>query len=254
MIGKPMTGHNSSVNSVAFSPDGSLIASAFRDDTIHFWNGFTGETSGEPLTGHEGGVRCVAFSPDGSLVASGGVDGTIRIWDVQTRLAVGEPLGGHTGTINSVSFSPDGQFIYSCSWDKTIRCWDVLSHSPVGAPLISHTNGVLSISVSRDDHRIVSGSRDRSIRVWDAQAFHWDRDHLWLGYGSQYPQRIPGHDPDDGWIRGSEGDGLYLWVPSAHRKAVCRIEDLCIPQREDHPIRIEWDKLCHGGKWIEIHE
>ena len=252
-IGKPMTGHTRNIESVTFSSDGSSIVSASVDGTIRLWNGLTGEASGELLTEHKGGSL---LSPNGNLAAFlRAQDYTIHIWDVKAGSTVGEPLKGHTAAIFSFTFSADERFIYSCSRDGTIRCWDVHTASSIGTPLISqcHTPSVVGVSVLRDGRRIVSGGWDHAIRVWDAEAFHWDRDQSWLSCGLRGPHQIPGHVPDDGWIRGSEGGGLVLWVPTAHREAVCRIYELCIAENDGHPIRIDWDRLCHGEGWTEIH-
>ena len=81
-IGNPLTGHTSTVCSVAFSPDGKTLASGSGDDTIRLWDVATGRQIGNPLTGHTSSVYSVAFSPDGKTLASGSDDGTIRLWDV----------------------------------------------------------------------------------------------------------------------------------------------------------------------------
>jgi hypothetical protein len=90
--GKPLRGHILDVWSVAFSPDGKLLASASKDGTLRLWDVMTRQQIGEPLE-QIFSVEGVAFSPDGKLLASAdGSDGTVRLWDVATRQAFGKPL------------------------------------------------------------------------------------------------------------------------------------------------------------------
>src|SRR5699024_12598254 len=74
-------GHERSVESVEFSPDGTMIASGSMDETIRLWNIDTGQAV-NVLIGHSEGVKSVAFSPDGTTIVSGSSDGTVRRWDV----------------------------------------------------------------------------------------------------------------------------------------------------------------------------
>jgi flagellar biosynthesis GTPase FlhF len=76
-------GHQSTVNSVAFSPDGSRIVSGSDDKTLRLWDARTGQAIGQPLTGHQSAVWSVAFSPDGSRIVSGSSDNTVRVWDAR---------------------------------------------------------------------------------------------------------------------------------------------------------------------------
>ncbi|OCH92380.1 WD40 repeat-like protein [Obba rivulosa] len=162
-------GHEDSVWSVAFSPDGHRIASGSSDNTIRMWDAQTGEPVTAPFNGHEGSVNCVAFSPDGQRIASGSSDNTIRMWDAQTGEPVTAPFNGHQGWVLSVAFSPNGQRIASGSSDQMIRMWDAQTGEPVIAPFNGHQGLVWSVAFSPDGHRIASGSSDNTIRMWDAQ-------------------------------------------------------------------------------------
>jgi WD40 repeat protein len=125
IIGQPLKGHESFVNSVAFSPDGARIISGSADKTLRLWNAFTGQPIGPPLKGHLGEVSSVAFSPDGTRIVSGSYDKTLWLWDVKTGQPIGQPLKGHENEVSSVAFSPNGTRIVSGSRDNTLRLWPV---------------------------------------------------------------------------------------------------------------------------------
>ena len=118
-----LEGHTSWVSAVAFSPGGSLLASASHDETVRLWDVKTGREV-QKLDGHTGSVSAVAFSPGGSLLASASHDETVRLWDVKTGREV-QKLDGHTDWVSAVAFSPGGSLLASASHDKTVRLWDV---------------------------------------------------------------------------------------------------------------------------------
>jgi serine/threonine protein kinase len=95
------------VGSVAFSPDGSRLASGSADRTIKIWDTASGREV-LTLTGHTHEVWSVAFSPDGSRLASASRDKTIKIWDL-AKGNVLHTLREHAGQVWSVAFSPDGR-------------------------------------------------------------------------------------------------------------------------------------------------
>ncbi len=162
-----LQGHSDEARSVAFSPDGKLVASGGRDDLILLWNVATGQPVGEPLRGHTGWVDAVAFSPDGKLLASASEDGTIRLWDAASGAPIGQPLTGHVGAVRDVAFSPDGKLLASAGADQTVRLWNVAEGTPDGQPLTGHTDAVWSVAFSPDGKQIASASADKTVRLWD---------------------------------------------------------------------------------------
>ena len=121
----PLTVYSSITNSVAFSPDGSVLASGSAENTVQVRDVKTGEVKWE-RTRHKDVVSSVRFSPDGKLLASGSWDGTLRLWDPKMGVLKGR-LVGHTHLVTSVAFSPDGRALASGSADKTVQVWNAVT-------------------------------------------------------------------------------------------------------------------------------
>ena len=109
------------VRSVAFSPDGRILASGGSE--LRLWEVESGAEL-RRFQGHTAEVHSVAFSPDGNLLASGSWDQTVRLWEVDSGRDVRQ-LRGHQGYVNSVAFSPEGQMLASGGWDHTVRLWNL---------------------------------------------------------------------------------------------------------------------------------
>jgi WD40 repeat protein len=160
--------HKGRVQSVAFSPDGRLLASASFDGTIILWDVATYQPL-PPLRlgGRPTKVYSVAFNPvDSQMLASGNEDGTIILWDVATQQPRARLLG-YSGEVRSLAFRPDGQMLASSSQDKTIILWDVSTRQPLVQSLTGHTALVGSLAFSSDGQTLASGDDAGKIILWD---------------------------------------------------------------------------------------
>ncbi len=156
---------------VAFSPDGSQLATARQDGSVVLGDVSTdGIRFRDPLFGHQGFVLTVAFSPDGHRLASGGMDGTIRMWDVAKGAPALEPLRGHRGPVGRVAFSPDGRLLASAGHDGTVRFWDASSGRASGEPLAAHRDVASSIDFAPDGASLASAGRDGAVLLWDVES------------------------------------------------------------------------------------
>jgi WD40 repeat protein/energy-coupling factor transporter ATP-binding protein EcfA2 len=211
-----LRGHTDDVFSVAFSPDGKILATGSGDNSVWLWDVTTHRSIGSPLTGHTGRVHSVVFSPSGKTLATGSGDKSVRLWDLASHRQLGSPLTGHTDFVDSVAFSPDGRILVSGSWDKSVRVWDVANHRQVGSPLTGHTDGVNSVKFSPDGTTIASSSDDHSMRLWDLAS------HRQLG------SPLTGHtdfvdsvafSPDGRTLASGSGDkSVRAWDVASHRQ------------------------------------
>ena len=113
--------HKDSINSLRFSPDGSLLASGGYDHTIIIWQVKNGGILHK--LNHGDRVKAVCFSPDGNTIASAGSDKLIKLWDIKTG-KLQKTLKGHNSRVFSIAFAPKGDKLISGS-NNELFIWDV---------------------------------------------------------------------------------------------------------------------------------
>lgn len=129
------------VLALAFSPDGTQLASGSTDTTVRLWGTSTNNDEPIILREHIGWVNAVVFSPDGKMLASGSTDKTVQLWDVSTGKLLATLTGPLSG-ITALTFSPNGSTLASGSSDGTIRFWDLATGDALSNRITGHTQWV----------------------------------------------------------------------------------------------------------------
>ncbi|OKH58690.1 hypothetical protein NIES2130_13455 [Scytonema sp. HK-05] len=155
-----LEGHEDVVQSVSFSPNGQMLATASYDNTVKLWRSDGSLIA--TLQEHTQPVMSVSFSPDGQTIASGSQDGTVRLWDRNGKLI--RFIKAHHSSVFSVRFSPDGKTIATGSEDKTAKLWRL--NGQFLKTLGEHRGGVTQVSFSPDGNTIVTISDSTTIKLW----------------------------------------------------------------------------------------
>jgi WD40 repeat protein len=158
-----LSGHESTVHSVAVTSDNTRAVTGSADATARVWNLKTGVLERVLEGGHKDLVSSVAVTTSTGLAVTGSWDGIARVFDLKTGAKLRE-LTGHTSDINGVAVSPDGNRVVTTSQDQTARIWDINTGAEL-FQLRGHTGFVQSVAVTKDG--VVTGSSDTTVRIWD---------------------------------------------------------------------------------------
>ncbi len=160
--------HGAGVTSVAFSPDGTRLASGSLDWWASLWDVKTGKELRQ-FGGQEGAVLAVAFSPDGKVLATAGDarSQVVLLRDVASGKTL-HKLDGHKGSIFAVAFSPDGKWLASAGEDGTVRLWGPATGRNAVAPL-RRKAAVRALAFSPDSRWLAAGEMDRAAIIWDVK-------------------------------------------------------------------------------------
>ena len=153
--------HQDHGRSIAYSPDGTLIASGAED--ILLWDAATLRKVAR--FEHPAIVWNVAFSPDGRWLVSTHGDGAVLVWDIAERERVAN-LSEHSRAVRAVAFAADGKRVASAGEDRTLTVWDV-ERGRKDAVLAHHATRVASVAWSRDGSQLGSGDQDGVVILWD---------------------------------------------------------------------------------------
>ena len=152
---------------VAFSHDGSLLAVALGDQPIKLWDVASGQVMRTFDNEAYNVARSIEFSPDDALLAEGGNGGTVRLWDVENGHIAGILEHGNESHIHDVAFSPDGSVLASGGTDYTVRLWDVASGQAVHT--LRHQDCLYSVAFSPDGTILAAAGCERTVRLWDVE-------------------------------------------------------------------------------------
>ena len=208
-----LRGHTGAVRSVAFSPNGELLASGSHDWTFRLWDGLRpeGTIKHHVVDGVRSAVEAVAFSPDGLLLATAGTH--VIVWNLGTMEEMFTLR--HTKYVWTVAFSPDGRYLAAGEGDGEgpglVRVWDLATQKQT-ATLDGDAKIVYSVVFSPDNQTLASGGWSGQIRLWSVS------DWQLLGTIREYSTIYSLDFAPDSKILAAAGFGfLSLWSAESGR-------------------------------------
>lgn len=172
-IGKPtsllsLSGHTSSVQSVAFDSTEVLVLAGSSNGTIKLWDLEEAKLV-RTITGHRLNCAAVEFHPFGEFFASGSLDTDLKIWDIRKKGCT-HTYKGHTRGIRTIRFSPDGRWVVTGGDDHVVKIWD-LTAGKLLHDFKFHNGTIRCIDFHPQEFLLATGSADRTVNFWDLETF-----------------------------------------------------------------------------------
>lgn len=210
---------SASDESVAFSPDGDILASADENGLARLWDVATHRQLGPPIKADATEIDDVAFSPGGGILATAGIDGAVRLWDVATHRQLGSTiragrLRAGAADVVWVAFSPNGKLLATADSLGAATVWTVATHRQVGAPIVS-PGGVTGVAFSPAGDLLATGGNE-AARLWSVAT------HRQVGV-TMHAGRIGGtaqvvFSPDGELLATAGGSTAQLWDVATQRR------------------------------------
>jgi WD40 repeat protein len=175
---RKIAGHGNRVNAVAFSPDGTLLASGGHDRTLRLWKVATGELAYE-FKAVAGWIVALAFAGNGRTIATASTDNALRLWDFEVRDGRVRPVkdlgpasppaegfGSHAGGLTALALQIDGSMAASGGRDRMVRLWETASGKE-RLVLQAHAGWIESLAFSPDGKQLVCGTQNGTLCVWE---------------------------------------------------------------------------------------
>jgi Tol biopolymer transport system component len=213
-LGTVRVQHSSIITTIAWSPNGKILATGEYIHPIRLWDVATGKE----IRRIDGKARSLAWSPQRNILASGwdDEDRTVYLWDVESGKQVRQLIGHELHGVESLTWSPDGSTLASAGSDKTVRLWDIATGKEVHR-LVGHTHYVNSVAWSPDGKTLASSSHDDGTsRLWQAATGREIRR-----FAAHKDQVYSVHWSPDGKMLALDCDDnmVYLWELATGKEA-----------------------------------